>query len=273
MKKLLSLTLALVMLAAVIFTALPAGATGSGGANDVLIVSANGTNPTAVEVGNEFIVRVGLYAGDVKILNGQVHMTYDADHLSFVPYAVGGVDEDGDPIDPMVELYSFPKSICDAGIVLNYSDPGIVNYNFTLARGVAVFNNTDKLFARFRFKATKAGTTDITHLIQYMINTNEERIYYKDQPVEAIGPYTVITVEPSQGCVGDADGDHDVTILDATYMQRAAAGVDLSFDLKTADVTGDSKVSLKDAVAVRKFLAEKNSGYDVGKWLFASEES
>ncbi|MBR1533732.1 MAG: hypothetical protein IJ639_05165 [Ruminococcus sp.] len=270
MKKLLSLTLTLVMLAAILVTAIPASAQTTD--DNVLIVSANGENPTAVEVGNEFIVRVGLYAGDVKILNGQVRMEYDADCLEFDPYAVSVVDEDGEPTDPAVEHYSFPTSINNSGIVLNYAEKGIINYNFTRAQGVAVFNNTDKLFARFRFKATAAGKTDISHVIQYMINTNEERIYYKSEAYASINPYTVITIEPAEALLGDIDGDYDVTILDATDMQRAAAGVKLSYDINSADVTGDKKVSLKDSVAVRKYLAAKSSGYDAGKWIFASEK-
>lgn len=270
MKKLLCLALTLIMIAALTVAAVPAGAESASG-DDVLIVTANGENATEVKVGNEFILRVGLNAGETKILNGQVHMEYDSDLVSFVPHMITVVDEDGELSDPEVELYSFPTSIYNSGIVLNYSDLGVINYNFTRAQGVSVFNNTDKLFARFRFKATAAGTTDISHIIQYMINTDEERIYYQSKALAPINPYTVITIEPSDGCVGDADGDLDVTILDATYMQRSAAGVSQSCDLTTADVTGDKKVSLKDVIAVRKYLAGKSTGYDVGKWLFASE--
>lgn len=271
MKKFLSLTLVLVMLAVAAFTAIPAGAEPDDAAGNTLAVYANGEYAGSVAVGNEFILRIGLYAGDVKILNGQIHMEYDSTHMSFVPYAVSVVDDDGELTDPEVELYSFPKSINNSGVVLNYSDVGTLNYNFTRAEGVSVFNRTDKHFARFRFKATAAGRADITHIIQYMINTNEERVYYKDQASTTINPYTLITVEPSQGCFGDADGDYDVTILDATFIQRTSAGVDLTYDLKTADITGDGRVSLKDAVAVRKYLAGKASGYDVGKWMFTSE--
>lgn len=270
MKKLLCLALTLIMIAALTVAAVPAGAEPASG-DGVLIVTANGENATEVKVGNEFILRVGLNAGDVKILNGQVHMEYDPDLVSFDPYKVSVSDGEGGMTDPEVELYSFPTSINNSGIVLNYSEEGVINYNFTRAHGVGVFNTTDKLFARFRFKATAAGTTDISHIIQYMINVNEERLYYQSVALEPVNPTTAVTIEPSNGCVGDADGDYDVTILDATFMQRSAAGVSQSCDLTTADVTGDNKVSLKDVIAVRKYLAGKATGFDAGKWLFASE--
>ena len=177
--------------------------------------------------------------------------------------------EEGD--EPDADYYSFPLSIYRGGLVSNYSVPGIINYNFTKAKGIAVFNDPTQLFARFRFKATAAGTTDISHIIQYMINIDEQRIYYKDEALAPINPYMVITIEPSQGRFGDADGDYDVTIMGATFMQRVAAGADLAYDAATADVTGDNALSLKDAVIVRKYLAGKAVESNVGSWLFASE--
>lgn len=233
--------------------------------SDTLIVTANGMNPTQVKVGNEFIYYVVLFAGDKKIVNGQVEMTFDSDYVSVVPYSVtNGEDED-------MALYSFPASLNNAGLVYYTGNKNLINYNFSRINGVGVFNQQGKLFTRFRFKATAAGTTDITHSIQYMMNADEVSVYYDSVPNDEIKPYTDITIEPSVGCVGDADGDFDVTIMDASELQRLAAGANLAYDMKTADVSGDKFISLRDAMILRKYLAGKDNYDTIGTWLFASE--
>ena len=269
MKKLLSLALVLVMLAAAVITSIPAGAeeVAPTGTDNILSVSVNGGAPTDVKVGNEFIVRIGINVGDAMIMNGQVHMDYDCSLASFVPVTKYSEYYEAD----MVEAYCFPGSILRANVVMNYGAYNTVSYNFTKPDGVSVFNSTDKLFARFRFKAIAPGTMNITHTIQYMINVNEQRIFYKGQPVTEPAPVIVETIEPSEGCVGDIDGDGDITILDATFMQRVMAGEDLTYDAEKSDVTGDKIVSLKDAVIARKYLAGISVSSDIGKWLFASE--
>ena len=267
MKKFLCIAISLLMLISASLISVPAAPEENAMDNGVLIVSGNGQNPTEVEVGNEFIVFIGLYAGPDRILNGQVHMEFDTNYVEFVPYEL--TSDDGE--DKGIQFYSFPSKIRNAGIVYNYDTPGVLNYNFTKASGISACNDPSKLFARFRFKATAAGTTDISHIIQYMINNKEEHIYYKDTPSETINPYMVITIEPAEGLIGDADGDHEVTIMDVTYIQRYCAGADLKCDPRFADFTGDDAVSLKDAVVLRKYLVGQPVTADIGEWVFASE--
>lgn len=269
MKRLLCAALILIMIAAMTVVAASADSAPAETGASVLTVTANGANPVQVEVGNEFIVRVGLKASDEKILNGQIHMEYDPAYVAFDPHMIYAdyFEEDA------MEAYSFPSSIYTSGLVINYSNPGIINYNFTKARGVAVFNSTDALFARFRFKATAAGKTDITHIIQYMIDVNDQRIYYANEPCEGADPEMKITIEPAAACIGDADNDNEVTILDATFAQRVAAGADLSYDAAKADVTGDKALSLKDAIVIRKYLAGIDTGSGCGEYQFTSEKA
>ena len=56
---------------------------------------------------------------------------------------------------------------------------------------------------------------------------------------------------------GDADGDGDVTILDATFIQRYAAGISLPKQLNelNADVDGDGSVTILDATLIQRFNA------------------
>ena len=258
-KKLLCLILALMLVALSATVAVSAASDGE----DVLVVTVNGANPMRIDVGNEFIVRVGLYAGSSKIINGQCRVSYDSDYLSYVP--VMGVREDE-------ESYCFPGSICNSGIVMNSALNGTILYNFSRITGVAAFDDADKLFARFRFKAEAPGTVDITHLIEYMKDLGDHKIYYGCAPDPAIAPYTATTIEPSLGCVGDIDGDYSVTLLDATMMQRIAAGERIALDLGFSDVTGDGAVTLRDAMVIRRYLAGDMTLAEVGKHLYRSEE-
>lgn len=67
----------------------------------------------------------------------------------------------------------------------------------------------------------------------------------------------VIYMEPSSFDVyGDADGDNNITVKDATAIQKhiaKIADVDIMFR-RLADVDADSKLSISDATAIQKFL-------------------
>ena len=63
---------------------------------------------------------------------------------------------------------------------------------------------------------------------------------------------------------GDADADGDVTILDATAIQRKLAELSISsFNEKAADVDGDG-VNILDATMIQRYLAgfENTHGID-----------
>ena len=56
--------------------------------------------------------------------------------------------------------------------------------------------------------------------------------------------------------LGDADGDGNVTILDATVIQRKLASMSVAyFDEAAADVDGDGEVTIIDATFIQRFLA------------------
>lgn len=61
---------------------------------------------------------------------------------------------------------------------------------------------------------------------------------------------------------GDVDGDGDVTIDDATLIQKAAIELVSFTDLQKqlADVNGDGRVSILDVTCVQKYLAEYTTG-------------
>ena len=66
--------------------------------------------------------------------------------------------------------------------------------------------------------------------------------------------------------LGDADCDTEVTILDATAIQRYLAGLTVSaFSEQAADADGDSEVTILDATAIQRWLAGLPTNKGIGK--------
>ena len=68
--------------------------------------------------------------------------------------------------------------------------------------------------------------------------------------------------------VGDADSDKDVTIFDATAIQRRLAELPVSnFNEKAADADEDGGLTIFDATAIQRYLAElPTEAKNIGKW-------
>ena len=71
----------------------------------------------------------------------------------------------------------------------------------------------------------------------------------------------------SASLLGDVDGSGDVTIADATYIQRHIAGVPIPFTLNetVADTDGDGAVTIMDATYIQRWLANLTSNDNIGK--------
>ena len=69
--------------------------------------------------------------------------------------------------------------------------------------------------------------------------------------------------------LGDADGDGEVTILDATSIQRSLAGLSVSdkYSAQAADVDGDTEESILDATHIQRWLASLDTPYHIGEPL------
>ena len=82
-----------------------------------------------------------------------------------------------------------------------------------------------------------------------------EAEYPDDMIIPATGPYLL----------GDADGDGNVTSLDATVIQRKIAGLKYnSFCRKAADVDHDGTASIVDATYIQRHLAKIDTPYLIG---------
>ena len=76
---------------------------------------------------------------------------------------------------------------------------------------------------------------------------------------------------PTDVILGDTDGDSDVTILDATYIQRELAGLsNPCFVDEASDVDGDGDMTILDATFIQRWLAGINDPYPIGTLLIGS---
>lgn len=98
------------------------------------------------------------------------------------------------------------------------------------------------------------------------------------RPTEAPPTTAAPTTEPttaaptqapteSIGIIGDSNGDKNVTIKDATLIQKSIAGLEtLSGNAKLlADVNGNKSVEIKDATCIQKYVAMLDGAGNAGK--------
>ena len=85
--------------------------------------------------------------------------------------------------------------------------------------------------------------------------------------------YTRAEISGSAGYIlGDADGDGEISILDATVIQRKLVNLAVaSFDEKAADVDGKG-LDITDATYIQRYLAEMDIPYPVGEYISKHDE-
>ena len=90
-------------------------------------------------------------------------------------------------------------------------------------------------------------------------------VFYTDH----FSVYVVAQAKSAVSCLlGDADGDKDVSILDATAIQRNLAGLPTEFfDAKAADADEDGEVMILDATAIQRHLAGLPTNENIGKTI------
>ena len=73
----------------------------------------------------------------------------------------------------------------------------------------------------------------------------------------------------SPATLGDADGDGNVTVIDATWIQRYLADMKIpnAFNEAAADADADGDVSIIDTTWIQRWLAEMTIPYPIGKTI------
>ena len=67
--------------------------------------------------------------------------------------------------------------------------------------------------------------------------------------------------------IGDVDGDGEINVIDATWIQRYNADIDLPFVLNpaAADVDGDEEIGIEDATWIQRYDADMNCPRSIGQ--------
>ena len=77
---------------------------------------------------------------------------------------------------------------------------------------------------------------------------------------------------PTKYILGDADGDEDVSSVDATMIQRYCADFDIGIPEETllhGDTDGNGDLEIVDATYIQRFLAEFNVAFSIGELVSA----
>ena len=267
MKKLLSLIVAL----AVIVSAVAVFSVNASAADNTLTITSNGEVLGEVEVGNQFIFHVALDSGGYSLNLGEANIRYNDSYVKVVEH--GTVNSSG---KVNMNAYSFPVRIRNSNLITNYlGEKNLILYNFSKYSGVGVFTPEEHYF-KIRFQAIAPGTVEIRHYAKCFYAGeigSDIRLIYDDRGNAQLDPipYTVSSIEPAVGYVGDANGDHKLNVMDATFVQRLAAGVDSEYNPANADVNADNEVNLKDAYLILRHNAGAATNTKIGEWLFESE--
>ena len=130
------------------------------------------------------------------------------------------------------------------------------------AKWIPTHGHDLKLIEEVPATATADGTkahykcADCGKLFEYLPYTVNEITDPEELVIDAYGPYIL----------GDSDGDGEVTILDATSIQRRLASLPLTrgFCRGAANVDKDGEVSILDATGIQRYLASLSAPEDVG---------
>ena len=274
MKKILSLMVIAALIASVftvfsLNTAAEDVDLGDTGGDNTLTITCRRQVLGEVEVGSEFIYQVALDSAGYDVSVGEGQLRYDDSYVKIVEH--GEKRSDG---SINMNAYSFPTRIRNSNLITNYfGEKNTAYYNFSKHSGVGTFTD-DQHYFKVRMKALKAGTVDIWHYSVKFSSGLFTSLITDDISNKQLDPipYTIRTVEPAQGFVGDADGDWNLTIMDATYLQRISAGENLTYNEVSADADSDGKVDLLDSLNVLRYHAGKQTKGKVGEWIFASEQ-
>ena len=81
------------------------------------------------------------------------------------------------------------------------------------------------------------------------------------------------TYDPSKLLRGDADADNEVSVLDATRIQRTLVDLDTidKAHEPCADVDGDNDIAIVDATAIQRYLAGIANPYHINEYISGSQ--
>ena len=103
------------------------------------------------------------------------------------------------------------------------------------------------------------------------VSEGSTTLYASVDIYDAVREFTVTVTRDT--ILGDTDGDDSVTIIDATYIQRRLADMEVDhFVEEAADADLDTKVTIIDATFIQRWLADLPTNDKIGKPIPISDE-
>lgn len=178
--------------------------------------------------------------------------------------------------------WCFPRLTEEASVsvVANCYEDGEVSFNFTANNGVAFrsspINNEENLLIRARFIVTASQGVYRIHTDPLVIaDDDENKILFHG---EATGAFTTagrindvfIPEVTDSYLLGDADSDNQITVLDATSIQKylAVLPVPEGFSERNGNISGSAHLDILDATYIQKYLALIEIPYPVGQIVY-----
>ena len=219
--------------------------------------------------GTEYQVRQGQVIDYVYYLNtGEKLASLDAETY----FDTNGLELISDT-DDMEAVFPILKD----AVVLNDSAAGRLKYNYSSSKGKS-FNTDDCELIHIQFKVTAdKGVYSVNTFLHTVAGANEYKYIFMDEQINPLKRSEGIIIGAEPVILGDADGDGELTILDATRIQRWLAelcnmdgtgfdGAALNSEQKTAaDADQDEEVTILDATAIQRHLADLSTNQSIGK--------
>lgn len=134
-------------------------------------------------------------------------------------------------------------------------------------RGKGFVSGKPEVLAKIDFKVTREGKSEIEVSYDLFAESGECYMSFEESSVKLSSYISEKAEEKEYPLLGDANGNGEVNIKDATTIQKATAKL-LTLDESTkprADVNADGKVNVKDATAVQKYIAKIETGFAIGE--------
>ena len=124
--------------------------------------------------------------------------------------------------------------------------------------------------ATYDFGGTRPKSAPLYHMMTFVGNLESLIMhhynYYIFDELTALDSYYQ---ERTNYILGDVDGDGDVSVADATYIQRILAEIEIPFYLEkeVSDVDGDGEVTIIDATFIRRWLVNLPAPEGIGEQI------
>ena len=239
----------------------------------ITVVGIDGTTETQTyNVGDTFTVYTTLDAhkaiASSQIASISAKQTYPQDILTCTAQVDGsGVVRNTTAMFPILKSAALAR-ITDGTISYNASTP-YIGEGFD-------FKDEASLLIVSTYRVTNPGTGTIANSIYTLAAADENLTRIIDKGVNqgyevgGIASYT----EPQAGgetyLLGDTDGNEEVESIDATYILRTQAEMNVPIDAQTllnGDVDRSGELEVVDATYIQRWLAEFPVPYPIGEWV------